>query len=75
MYWADFIKVPRIQRAKMDGTEIMTLTLTKFHPPSALALDLPNRKIYWAETEVGISVMNFDGTGKYVSIFFPKLFI
>ena len=50
MYWTDYSQ-RKIQRADLDGTNIEDL-ITSSHGlggPAGLALDVPNRKMYWVE--------------------------
>jgi len=46
MYWLDFDN-HRVQRANLDGSNVETLIETPEQAPIAIALDVPNGKLYW----------------------------
>lgn len=62
MYWTDWGKVPKIERADLDGMERVVMVNTSLGWPNGLALDYDERKIYWGDAktdkiEVGIGAM------------------
>ncbi|CAG9563555.1 unnamed protein product [Danaus chrysippus] len=69
MYWSDWGSSPCIERADMDGGNRQRLIFGDMTWPNGLALDLPNKRIYW--TDGGnrtIEYANLDGTGRTVLI-------
>ena len=53
MYWTDLDQdVPRVERARMDGTERMVLPGVngEIKQPSNIAVDPLTRQVYWADT-------------------------
>ena len=65
MYWTDWGKEPKIERAYLDGTERSTLVNTSIGWPNGLALDLARRKVYWADAQTDrIEYANMDGSDR-----------
>ena len=65
MYWTDWGKHPKIERANLDGTERVTMVNTSLGWPNGLALDYKNNKMYWGDAETDrIEVANMDGTNR-----------
>ena len=54
LYWSvsDPIR-PRIVRAHMDGSHVMTLHDSSLLQPTALAVDMPTHTVYWADAGTG----------------------
>ena len=51
IYWAVWGQVPKIMRARLDGTERKELINKGITFPQALALDESNRRLFWAGTD------------------------
>lgn len=67
MYWTDWGKQPKIERAFLDGSERVVLFNSSLCWPNGLALDFEERKIYWGDAHTDrIEVANMDGTGRRV---------
>ncbi len=63
MYWTDG-GPNRIWRANLDGSGVEALVTSDLESPTAIALDLVNRKVYWAHSGLGtIKRANLDGSG------------
>lgn len=68
MYWSDWAKPAEIVIAKMDGTEDYTLVSKDIYWPNGLALDYPNKRLYWVDAKKkSVESINIDGTERYVS--------
>jgi low density lipoprotein-related protein 2 len=49
----------------MDGTQRSVIISTKIYWPNGLALDLPNKRVYFADSKLDfIDFCNYDGTGR-----------
>ena len=67
MYWTDWGKLPKIERAALDGSHRITLVNTSVAWPNGLTIDYLFRKIYWADAKLDkIEVMNLDGSNRRV---------
>ena len=67
MYWTDWGKHPRIERATLDGSHRITLVNTSVVWPNGLTIDYLSRKIYWADAKLDkIEVMNFHGRNRRI---------
>lgn len=65
MFWTDWGNNPRVERASMDGTDRRTIVSTKIFWPNALVLDLPTKRVYFADSKLDyIDFVNYDGTGR-----------
>ncbi len=63
LFWTDWGKYPRIERANMDGSDRKVLVNTKIFWPNTLALDLPTQRIYFADSKLDyIDYIKYDGT-------------
>ena len=51
MYWTDWGKTPKIERAYMDGTERTTIVTTNLGWPNGLCLDYVNERVYWGDAQ------------------------
>ena len=56
MFWTDLGSVPKIERASMDGTGRLILHVGYVKHPTALAVDLPSRTIFWADSRLHVIV-------------------
>ena len=69
MYWTDWGKDPKIERAALDGSQRITLVDTSVAWPNGLTIDHFSRKIYWADAKLDkIEVMNLDGSDRRVVV-------
>ena len=67
MYWTDWGKHPKIERAALDGSLRTTLVNDSVAWPNGLTIDYLSRKIYWADAKLDkIEVMNLDGSNRRV---------
>ena len=49
MFWSDWGSHPRIERASMDGSQRTVIVQEKIYWPNGLALDYPNRLLYFMD--------------------------
>lgn len=67
MYWTDWGKQPKIERAALDGSQRMTLVNSSLGWPNGITIDFNDQKIYWADAKLDkIEVMNLDGSNRRV---------
>ena len=67
MYWTDSGQLPAIWTAKMDGTNPQIFVSDRLEWPTGLALDLPAKRIFWADTKQrSINSVNMDGSQRAV---------
>ena len=67
MYWTDWGKHPKIERAALDGSHRTILVNDSVAWPNGLTIDYLFRKIYWADAKLDkIEVMNLDGSNRRV---------
>lgn len=52
MYWTDWGKNPKIEKANMDGTSRFTLVENGLYWPNALAIDYHGNRLYWADASL-----------------------
>ncbi|XP_065051806.1 prolow-density lipoprotein receptor-related protein 1-like isoform X1 [Rhopilema esculentum] len=65
LFWTDWGKVPRVERADMDGANRKTLAVTNLKWPNGLALDFPNRLVYFMDAKSDVlERINYDGTAR-----------
>ncbi len=69
IYWTDWGATPKIERANMDGSYRTVLVNESLAWPNGLALDLTERKMYWADAGLDkIEVSNMDGSERTLLI-------
>ncbi len=62
VYWTDNGAV-KIQRARLDGTNVEDLVMEGLSDPQGIALDLPANKMYWTDAgSLKIQRANLDGS-------------
>lgn len=68
MYWTDWGRQPKIERAWMDGQQRQTLVSEDLGWPTGLSIDyLNNDRIYWSDSKENIiESMRPDGTDRTV---------
>ena len=65
MYWTDWGKKPKIERAGLDGSHRITLVNSSVTWPNGVTIDFHEQKIYWADAKLDkIEVMNLDGSNR-----------
>ena len=65
VFWTDWGDHPRIERVNMDGSNRTSILTSKIYWPNGLTLDLPNKRVYFADSKVDyIDFCNYDGTGR-----------
>jgi len=65
MYWSDWGKTARIEKAGMDGTVRRVLFAQNLIWPKGLAIDQDTKRLYWADGGTKtIEYANYDGTGR-----------
>ena len=52
MFWSDWGRQPRIERANMDGTNRQAIITTKLFWPNGLAIDLSRQRLYFADAHL-----------------------
>ncbi len=62
MYWGEITPTHRIQRANLDGSGIEEVIALDAYNPTAIALDLNARKVYWIGAGLVIQRANLDGS-------------
>jgi low density lipoprotein receptor-related protein 5/6 len=69
MYWTDWGKKPKIERAHLDGSGRVALINSSLGWPNGIAVDHKEQKIYWGDANLDkIEVANYDGTGRRVLV-------
>ncbi|KAM4629850.1 low-density lipoprotein receptor-like [Polymixia lowei] len=51
VFWAESGSSPKIERARLDGKDRMTLVTSAIRNPVAISLDMPRQLLYWADQE------------------------
>ena len=65
LFWTDWGEYPRIERIGMDGSLRQTIISTKIYWPNGLALDIPTKRVYFADSKLDfIDFCNYDGSGR-----------
>ncbi|XP_015126789.1 low-density lipoprotein receptor-related protein 2 [Diachasma alloeum] len=63
LFWTDWGENPRIERIGMDGTNRSTIISTKIYWPNGLALDIANKRVYFADSKLDfIDTCKYDGS-------------
>ena len=52
LFWSDWGRRPRIERAGLDGSNRTTIISTKIYWPNGLAIDLFRERIYFADAHL-----------------------
>ena len=70
IYWTDWGRTPKIERARLDGTERKVFISNGIQFPNGLAIDESEKKLYWAGTDAYkygiIESVSFDGLNRSV---------
>ncbi|RNA22803.1 Low-density lipo receptor-related 2 [Brachionus plicatilis] len=65
IFWTDWGKYPRIERASMDGTNRTVLISTKLYWPNGLAIDMVRERIYFADAHLDyIESCDYNGNNR-----------
>ena len=65
MFWTDWGKHPKIERAGLDGSLRVTLVNTSVAWPNGVTIDFHHKKVYWADARLDkIEEMNLDGRNR-----------
>ena len=52
IYWSDWGKSPRIERAHLDGSQRMMFVYTNITQPWGLTIDYDTHRLYWCDNHV-----------------------
>lgn len=77
MFWGDWGRKPKIERASLDGTERVVLISDDLGWPNGITLDIEMKKIYWCDAKLDkIEVTNMDGSERRIILneFLPHVF-
>lgn len=67
MFWTDWGKHPKIERAGLDGSLRVTLVNTSVAWPNGITIDFHDKKVYWADARLDkIEEMNLDGRDRRI---------
>ena len=70
MYWTGRGRTPKIERARLDGTERSVFISDGIQIPNGLALDESDKKLYWAGKDLNgygiIEAVSLDGLNRKV---------
>ncbi|KAG7275698.1 hypothetical protein CRUP_011325 [Coryphaenoides rupestris] len=68
MFWTDWGRKPRIERASMDGQLRVSVVSGKLYWPNGLTIDYPNRLLYFADAYLDfIDYCDYDGNKQEAS--------
>ena len=51
IFWSDWGRTPKIERATMAGNERQLIVSTDLGWPNGLSIDFDEEKIYWADAQ------------------------
>lgn len=67
MYWSDWGKKPRIEKAYMDGSHRKVIVHKNLGWPNGLAVDYAEKKLYWGDAKTDrIEMSDLDGSNRKV---------
>ena len=65
MFWTDWGKEPKIERAEMDASNRQSIIQQDISWPNGLTIDYSAQKIYWIDAKLHyIDKANYDGSGR-----------
>ncbi|XP_038049226.1 prolow-density lipoprotein receptor-related protein 1-like [Patiria miniata] len=65
LFWSEVGGTPRIARANMDGSDILSIVRQRIIYPTGLALDYVQNKLYWADSKASrIEMVSLDGADR-----------
>ena len=67
MFWTDWGKQPKIERAGLDGSHRVILVNSSIAWPNGITIDFHNQKLYWVDAKLDkIEIMNLDGSSRRI---------
>jgi len=70
MYWTDWGRTPKIERARLDGSGRKVFLINGIQIPNGLVLDESDKKLYWAGKDLNgygiIEAVSLDGLNRKV---------
>ncbi|CAG9855512.1 unnamed protein product [Phyllotreta striolata] len=70
LFWTDWGKEPKIERAGMDGSHRQSIVTFDVIWPNGLTLDLVKRKVYWVDAKLNsISSCDYNGRNRRLILF------
>lgn len=73
IYWTDWGQTPKIERARLDGTERTAFVSSGVQFPNGLAIDESDKMLYWAGTDTNkygiIEAISLDGLNRSVILY------
>uniref|UniRef100_A0A3B5Q2H0 Uncharacterized protein n=1 Tax=Xiphophorus maculatus TaxID=8083 RepID=A0A3B5Q2H0_XIPMA len=71
MFWTDWGRNPRIERASMDGKLRTVIISSKLYWPNGLTIDYPNNLLYFADAYLDfIDYCDYNGNNRKQTLFF-----
>lgn len=72
MFWTDWGKQPKIERAGMDGSHRSAIVTTDILWPNGLAIDFVSQRLFWVDAKLHlISSADYDGNHRRVVLSSP----
>jgi hypothetical protein len=72
MFWSDWGRVPKIERAGLDGTHRETLLTEGVSWPNGLTIDLVLDRLYWVDAKLStVGSANLDGSHARTILYSP----
>ncbi|XP_039985030.1 low-density lipoprotein receptor-like isoform X2 [Xiphias gladius] len=69
LFWAQCGRFPKIERAGLDGRDIVAVVTSSIHRPVALSLDMPRQLLYWVDQGMrSISRVNLEGRERKIVV-------
>jgi hypothetical protein len=69
LFFTDYGNVAKVERCHMDGTNRTRLVDYKTEQPTAVALDLVKKLVYWADSYLDyIEVVDYNGKNRHAVI-------
>ncbi|MGH0155700.1 UNVERIFIED_CONTAM: hypothetical protein FKN15_029887 [Acipenser sinensis] len=69
LFFTDYGNAAKVERCNMDGTNRMRIVDFKTEQPTAIALDLVKKLVYWADVYLDyIEVVDYDGKNRHTVI-------
>lgn len=69
LFFTDYGNVPKIERCDLDGMNRTRIVYSKAEQPSALALDLVNRLVYWVDLYLDyVGVVDYQGKNRHTIV-------
>lgn len=74
MYWTDWGKQPKIERAGMDGSHRSAIVTTDVLWPNGLTIDFVTKRLFWVDAKLHlISSADYDGSNRRVVLSSPLM--